>query len=282
MVQIKAVTELEQLENWVGQHEMLIVQGVLSVIGAIIIICLGVVIARIASAGLKRLLSRRKVDKTVIQFCSTLLRYTLISFAAVAALGRVGVETSSIIAVIGAAGLAIGLALQGSLANFAAGILLVSLRPFKAGEYTDLGGVAGTVEEVHIFSTTLRMSDNKVVVVPNGKIIAGNIVNYSRHPHRRVDLVIGVAYDTEVRQVKAVLASVVASDPRILHLMGNTIRLNEMAASSLNYVVRVWTSNADYWDVYYDLMENIKTALDEHQIGIPFPQLDVHLFNEKS
>ena len=282
MVQLKAVTELEQMKSWVGQHEGLIVQGVLSVIGAIIIICVGVAIARLAGAGLQRLLTKRRVDKTVIQFSATLLRYTLIAFATVAALGRVGVETSSIIAVIGAAGLAIGLALQGSLANFAAGILLVSLRPFKAGEYTDLGGVAGTVEEVHIFSTTLRMPDNKVVVIPNGKIIGGNIINYSRHPHRRVDLLIGVAYNTEVRQVKKVLQDVVDADPRILHALGHTIRLSEMAASSLNYVVRVWVSNYDYWDVYYDLMENIKTALDEHQIGIPFPQLDVHLFKANS
>ncbi|CAI1840243.1 Small-conductance mechanosensitive channel [Serratia quinivorans] len=278
MVQIKAVTELEQLESWVGQHETLILQGVISVIGAIIIIFLGFTVARLASAGLQRLLTKRKVDKTVIQFSATLLRYSVIAFASVAALGRVGVETSSIIAVIGAAGLAIGLALQGSLANFAAGILLVSLRPFKAGEYVDLGGVAGAVEEVHIFSTTLRMPDNKVVVIPNGKIIGGNIINYSRHQHRRVDLVVGVAYDTEVSQVKSVLSRVVSADPRILHHLGNTIRLNEMAASSLNYVVRVWTSNANYWEVYYDLLENIKTALDEHQIGIPYPQLDVHLY----
>ena len=277
MVHIKAVTEIEQLEQWVTQHEALIVQGILSVIGAIIILVAGVLIARVSSAGLRRFLLRRNVDKTVAQFSGTLLRYTLIAFAAVAALGRVGVETSSIIAVIGAAGLAIGLALQGSLANFAAGILLVSLRPFKAGEYTDMGGVAGTVEEVHIFSTTLRMPDNRLVIIPNSKIMSGDIINYSRQPNRRVDLVIGVAYDTDVSHVKRILQEVVKQDARILHELGNTIRLTEMAASSLNYAVRVWTANADYWDVYYDLMENIKTTLDEHQIGIPFPQLDVHL-----
>lgn len=277
MVNIKAVTQLKQLEQWISQNESLILQGMLSVIGALFIIFLGVLIARLASAGLRRLLTKRNVDKTVVQFSSTLLRYALLAFAAVAALGRIGVETSSIIAVIGAAGLAIGLALQGSLANFAAGILLVSLRPFRAGEYADLGGVAGAVEEVGIFSTTLRMSDNKVVVIPNGKIISGNIINFTRHPQRRVDIVVSVAYNTDVKQVKTILRGVVEADPRILHDLDNTIRLNEMAASSLNYVVRVWTSNADYWGVYFDLLENIKTTLDEHQIGIPFPQLDVHL-----
>lgn len=276
MVQIKAVVAAEQLKDWIAHNEVLIAQGVISVIGAVLILCLGVAVARVASGGLRRLLDRREVDKTIIQFSVTLLRYTLIAFTVVAALGRVGVETSSIIAVIGAAGLAIGLALQGSLSNFAAGILLVALRPFKAGEYVDLGGAAGTVEEVHIFSTTMRMPDNKVVVVPNGKIIGGNIINYTRHPHRRIEIMVGVAYDSEVSHVKAVLSRVVESDSRILHHLGNTIRLNEMAASSLNYVVRVWANNADYWDVYYDMMEGIKTALDKHKIGIPYPQLDVH------
>ena len=277
MMQFKAVTEIEQIGQWATQHEAQILQGIISVIGAIIILSVGTLFARLSSAGLKRFLLRRNVDKTVAQFSTILLRYTLISFSAVAALGRVGVETSSIIAVIGAAGLAIGLALQGSLANFAAGILLVSLRPFKAGEYADMGGVAGTVEEVHIFSTTLRMPDNRLVIIPNSKIMSGDIINYSRQPNRRVDLVIGVAYNTEVGYVKRIIKAVIKETPGILHELGHTVRLNEMAASSLNYVVRVWVANADYWDVYYDLMENIKSTLDEHQIGIPFPQLDVHL-----
>ncbi|MEQ0188797.1 small-conductance mechanosensitive channel MscS [Klebsiella sp. CN_Kp098] len=281
MVQIKAVTEFEQIGKWVTQNETLIMQSVISVIGAIIILCLGTVLARILSVGIKRFLLRRGVDKTVAQFSATLLRYSLIVFSAVAALGRIGVETSSIIAVIGAAGLAIGLALQGSLANFAAGILLVSLRPFKAGEYTDMGGVAGTVEEVHIFSTTLRMPDNRQVIIPNSKIMSGDIINYSRQPNRRVDLVIGVAYDTDVKLVKRILQEVIIQTPGILHELGYTVRLNEMAASSLNYVVRVWAQNSDYWDVYYDLMESIKTTLDEYKIGIPFPQLDVHLHRIK-
>ncbi|MDR3096997.1 MAG: small-conductance mechanosensitive channel MscS [Paraburkholderia sp.] len=277
MVEVKAVVGVKHLIDWVANNEAEIAKGVLAVIGAIVILFLGMTIARVASGTLRRILHRKDVDKTVIQFSVNLLRYVLIAFTVVAALGRLGVETNSIIAVIGAAGLAIGLALQGSLSNFAAGILLVALRPFKAGEYVDLGGAAGTVEEVNIFSTTMCMPDNKVVVVPNGKIISGNIVNYTRHPYRRIEIPVGVAYNTRVEHVKSVLSGVVERDPRILHNLGNTIRLMEMAAPSLNYVVRVWVNNADYWNVYFDLVEAIKNALDEHQIGIPYPQYDVRI-----
>lgn len=277
MVEIKFVSAVEHLVDWVANNEAQIAQGVLAIVAAVAILFLGMTLARVASGMLRRILHRKEIDKTVIQFSVNLLRYILIAFTVVAALGRLGVETNSIIAVIGAAGLAIGLALQGSLSNFAAGILLVALRPFKAGEYVDLGGAAGTVEEVNIFSTTMCMPDNKVVVVPNGKIISGNIVNYTRHPYRRIDIPVGVAYNTDVKHVKSVLLGVVQRDARILHNLGNTIRLMEMAAPSLNYVVRVWVNNADYWDVYFDLVENIKTALDEHEIGVPYPQYDVRI-----
>lgn len=280
-MKFEAFPGLRQLIVWVTNNESAIIQGVINLIGAIFLLFVGLFIARITSAGFRRLLLSRKVDKTVTQFCSALLRYAMVSFAVIAALGRIGVETSSIIAVIGAAGLAIGLALQGSLANFAAGVLLVTLRPIRAGEYASVGAVAGTIEEVHIFSTTLRTSDNKVVVVPNGKIIAGEITNFSRQKERRVDITLGVSYDTSIEHVKNVLKTVVVLDPRIIHSKGHTIRLNEFAPSSLNFVVRVWTENRHYWDVYYDLMENIKMALDANQIKMPYPQMDVHLHNQQ-
>ena len=164
------------------------------------------------------------------------------------------------------------------LSNFAAGVLLVLFRPFRTGEFVDLGGVSGTVKDVQIFSTTMLTSDNKTIVVPNGKIIAGNIINYSREPNRRVDITVGVAYDADIDLVKKVLGDIVAADKRIMHDQGVTIRLNEMAASSLNFVVRAWTTNANYWPVYFDLMENFKRGLDANKIGIPFPQMDVHLY----
>ncbi|SNY74570.1 small-conductance mechanosensitive channel MscS [Enterobacter sp. CC120223-11] len=276
-MKIEAFPGIRQLIYWVINNESAIIQGCVNLLGAIILLCVGIFFSRIASKGFQALLTKRKVDHTITLFCSALLRYALLAFAVIAALGRIGVETSSIIAVIGAAGLAIGLALQGSLANFAAGVLLVSLRPIRAGEFASVGAVAGTIEEVHIFSTTLRTSDNKVVVVPNGKIISSEITNYSRQSQRRVDIALGVAYSSNITHVKNVITTVVTLDPRVLHHKGYTIRLNEFAPSSLNFVVRVWTENRHYWDVYFDLMEGIKLALDENHIQMPFPQMDVHL-----
>ncbi|HDR2161406.1 TPA: small-conductance mechanosensitive channel MscS [Enterobacter cancerogenus] len=276
-MEIQAFPGIRQLISWVANNESAIVQGLFNIIGALIIFYFGVLIARFASSGFRKILLSRNVDTTITQFCSALLRYALLAFALIAALGRIGVETSSIIAVIGAAGLAIGLALQSSLSNFAAGVMLVTLRPIRAGEYASVGAVAGTIEEVHIFSTTLRTVDNKVVVIPNGKIIAGEIINYSRQHHRRVDITVGVAYNTSIEHVKDVIKTVVLLDPRIIHSKGDTIRLNEFAPSSLNFVVRVWTENKNYWDVYFDLMENIKNALDANHIQMPYPQMDIHL-----
>jgi len=276
-MKIEAFPGIHQIIYWVTHNESAILQGVVNLIGAAIILVSGIFFSRLANSGFKKLLNKRKVDYTITLFCAALLRYALLAFAVIAALGRIGVETSSIIAVIGAAGLAIGLALQSSLANFAAGVLLVSLRPIRAGEYASLGAVAGTIEEVHIFSTTLRTSDNKVVVVPNGKIIAGEITNYSRQKMRRVDITLGVAYNSDISHVKDVLTTVVRLAPRIIHQKGYIIRLSEFAPSSLNFVVRVWVENHHYWEVYYDLMENIKLALDENQILMPFPQMDIHL-----
>jgi small conductance mechanosensitive channel len=276
-MKFEAFPGLRQLIYWVSHNESAIIQGLLNLAGAIFLLCVGVFIARITSSGFKKVLLSRKVDQTITQFCAALLRYAMVAFATIAALGRVGVETSSIIAVIGAAGLAIGLALQSSLANFAAGVLLVTLRPIRAGEYASVGAVAGTIEEVHIFSTTLRTSDNKVVVVPNGKIIASEITNFSRQKERRVDITLGVAYNTSIEHLKTVVKAVVMLDKRILHGKGHTIRLNEFAPISLNFVVRVWTENNHYWDVYYDLMENIKNALDANHIQMPVPQMDIHL-----
>lgn len=275
MVEIKAVTAAERLVDWIANNEAVIAAGALALVGAFAILIIGVTIARIASSTLRRILHGKNVDKTIIQFTVNLLRYVLIAFAVIAAVGRLGVQTTSIIAVIGAAGLAIGLALQSSLSNFAAGILLVVLRPFRVGEFVDLGGILGTVDEVNIFATTLCMPDNKVVVVPNGKIIGGNIINYTRHPHRRVDISVSVAYDAQVDQVKAALLEAVDSEDRILGNFGNTVRLLELDPPSANYVVRVWVSGQDYWDVYFDLIESIKNSLDRHQVPIPCQQVEV-------
>ncbi|KHN53238.1 small-conductance mechanosensitive channel MscS [Pectobacterium fontis] len=275
-------TSLDQAGDWLVTHQDLLLQYAVNVVAAVVILIVGLVIARIVSGTLNKLMIARAIDSTVADFLSALVRYGIIAFTLIAVLSRVGVQTASVIAVMGAAGLAVGLALQGSLANFAAGVLLVIFRPFRTGEWVDLGGVAGSVTQVQIFSTTLRTADGKIIVVPNGKIIAGNIINSSREPDRRTDITVSVAYDADIDVVKKLLGDIVAADDRIQHDKGVTIRLNEMAASSLNFVVWVWTTNGNAQAVYWDLLESFKRVLDEHRIGIPYPQMDVHLHSVPS
>ena len=278
MKDLNVVDGINGAGNWLVKNQDLLIQYAVNIVAAIVILIIGSIVARVVGNALNRVMKLRGIDATVADFLSAIVRYGVLAFTFIAVLGRVGVQTTSVIAVLGAAGLAVGLALQGSLSNFAAGVLLVIFRPLRVGEYVDLGGVAGTVDQVQIFSTTLRTADNKTIVVPNGKIIAGNIINYSREPNRRVDIVVGVAYNADIDVVKKVLGDVIAADKRIMHAKGVTVRLNEMAPSSLNFVTRSWTTNAEYWNVYFDLMENFKRALDAHNIGIPFPQMDVHLY----
>lgn len=268
---------VEQATGWLVSHQDILIQYAVNIVAALLTLIVGLVIARFVSGTLNKLLLSRSIDSTVADFLSALVRYGIIAFTLIAVLSRVGVQTASVIAVLGAAGLAVGLALQGSLANFAAGVLLVTFRPFRIGEWVDLGGVAGTVTQVQIFSTTLRTADGKIIVVPNGKVIAGNIINSSREPDRRTEIIVGVAYNADIDVVKTLLGDIIAADKRIQHSKGVTIRLNEMAASSLNFVVQVWTTNGDAQVVYWDLLESFKRVLDEHRIGIPYPQMDVHL-----
>ncbi|MEE4409873.1 MULTISPECIES: small-conductance mechanosensitive channel MscS [Serratia] len=278
MKDLNVVDGINGAGNWLVKNQDLLIQYAVNIVAAIVILIIGSIIARVIGNALNRVMKLRGIDATVADFLAAIVRYGVLAFTFIAVLGRIGVQTTSVIAVLGAAGLAVGLALQGSLSNFAAGVLLVIFRPLRVGEYVDLGGVAGTVDQVQIFSTTLRTADNKTIVVPNGKIIAGNIINYSREPNRRVDIVVGVAYNADIDVVKKVLGDVIAADKRIMHAKGVTVRLNEMAPSSLNFVTRSWTTNAEYWNVYFDLMENFKRALDANNIGIPFPQMDVHLY----
>ncbi|MTC33698.1 small-conductance mechanosensitive channel MscS [Providencia alcalifaciens] len=268
---------LNDATNWFVANQDLLVQYVVNIVSALVILIVGLMIAKWISRGLNRVMTMRGIDSTVSEFLSAIARYTIVAFTLIAVLGKIGVQTASVIAVMGAAGLAVGLALQNSLGNFAAGVLLVVFRPLKAGEFVKIGAIDGTVQSVQIFSTTLKTADDRIVVIPNGKIIGDSIINVTREPLRRQDIMVGVAYNSDIDMVKKVLGDIVAADKRILHDKGVTIRLNEMAPSSLNYLVRFWTTNGDTWPVYWDLMENFKRALDQHNIGIPFPQMDVHL-----
>ncbi|WBM71351.1 small-conductance mechanosensitive channel MscS [Buttiauxella sp. WJP83] len=276
MEDLNVVDSINNAGGWLVRNQALLLSYAVNIVAAIAIIIVGMIVARIVSNAINRVMVARNIDATVADFLSALVRYGIIAFTLIAALGRVGVQTASVIAVLGAAGLAIGLALQGSLSNLAAGVLLVTFRPFRAGEYVDLGGIAGSVLNVQIFSTTLRTLDGKIVVVPNGKIIAGNIINFSREPIRRNEFIIGVAYDSDIDKVKQILTDIITSDERVLKDRDITVRLNELGPSSINFVVRAWSNSADLQDVYWDVLERIKKALDANDIGIPHPQMDVN------
>ena len=267
--------------NWDSIVAMLSTTGVdfgIRVVTAIAIFYIGRLIVSLLTRGLRKLMEKQEVDKTLETFVCNLVRVALLAFVVVAAINSLGVQTASFIAVLGAAGLAVGLALQGSLSNFAAGVLIVMFRPYKVGDWIEAAGVSGSVLEVQILTTAMKTGDNKRVIVPNSQIMGSIITNYSAHDTRRVDLVVGVSYSDDLDKVRETLKSIVAADDRILDDPAVTIAVSELADSSVNFVVRPWVRTADYWAVLFDLTETIKKRFDAEGISIPFPQRDVHLY----
>jgi small conductance mechanosensitive channel len=254
-------------------------QMLINIVAAALIFFIGRWVARILSNLVETGLIRARLDATLGKFVRHLVYFLMLIFVVIAALNRLGVQTASFIAAIGAAGLAVGLALQGSLSNFAAGILLIIFKPFKVGDFVEIGGAKGTVQEIQIFNTVLHSPDNVRVVLPNAQVTNGNILNYSANDKRRVDLVISVSYDDDLSKVKQFLMSVLLSDSRILRTPDPMVAVSEMADSSVDLVVRSWVKNEDYWSVYFDLTEKIKTGLETSGFSVPFPQYDLHLHN---
>ncbi|NIB39277.1 mechanosensitive ion channel [Pseudomaricurvus alkylphenolicus] len=244
---------------------------------AVVVYIVGKWLANLIADTMEKTMSAKNVDATVARFTRNISYYALLTMVIIAAMGQLGVQTASFVAVIGAAGLAIGFALQGSLANFAAGVLLILFRPFKAGDFIEAGGASGVVKEISIFSTILTTGDNKLIVIANNAVMGGNIVNYSALPTRRVDMVVGVGYSADLALVKKTLQELVEADERILKDPAATIAVSELADSSVNFVLRPWVNTPDYWGVFFDLNEKIKIRFDELGIEIPFPQMDVHI-----
>ncbi|RUO74571.1 mechanosensitive ion channel protein [Pseudidiomarina sediminum] len=273
---------MEQIMAWVGENQDLILSYVIKFIVALLILLVGKMVANSVAKLLGKGMSRRGVDGAVISFLSAIVKSVIFIAAVLMALSQVGVQTTSFIAILGAAGLAIGLSLQGSLANMASGVLIILFRPFRAGEYVEAGGVSGTVQEVNIFQTILKTPDNKVVFVPNAQVTGQPITNYSRESTRRVDLLIGVSYDADLHKTKEVLESVLQAESRLLKEPAWNVQVHALNNSSVDFIVRPWVNSADYWAVYWDLMREIKIALDKNDIGIPYPQMDVHLFKQAS
>lgn len=267
--------------DWLKYFEVLpaiALQYGFNAIAALAIFFVGKWIARRAVDIGRGLMTQRDIDPTVGGFVSNIVYMVLLILIIIAAMAQLGIPTAQFIAIIGAAGLAIGLALQGSLSNFASGVLLVSFRPCKVGDYIEASGVSGTVEKITVFSTTLITPDRRTITVPNSAVMGGPITNYTTSPSRRLDLVIGVGYDSDIEQVKLLLREIVENDDRVLEAHKPVqIGLLALADSSVNFAVRPWVSNADYWPLHFDLHERIKLAFDQAGIPIPYPQVDVHI-----
>ena len=248
---------------------------------ALAIFLVGKYVVRLVVKATATVMQKQEVDKTLETFICNLVRTVLMVVVIIAAIGAIGIETTSFIAIFGAAGLAVGLALQGSLSNFASGVLIILFRPYRVGDWIEAAGVSGGVEQVQILTTVLKTGDNKQIIVPNSQIMNSIITNYSANDTRRVDMVVGVSYDDDIDKVRKVLEELVAAEERVLPEPLPTIAVSALADSSVKFVVRPWVKTSDYWGVMFDMTEAIKKRFDKDNITFPFPQQDVHLYKEK-
>ena len=254
----------------------------LNIFKALVIFLVGKFLARLIAKLVLRAMEKAKVDHTLARFVENIIYVALLAFIIIASIRALGVDTTSAIAVFGAAGLAVGLALQGSLSNFAAGVIMVMLRPIKLGDFVEIGGATGTVSKIDIFSTVVTGPDNVRTIVPNSHVTGSNIVNYTVNGTRRVDLVIGISYDDDIKKAKEILLESLNSNPLVLKDPAAFVGVLELADSSVNFAVRAWCKVENYWDVYFNSLENAKYALEADGITIPFPQHDVHMIGQSA
>ena len=254
----------------------------IKIMTALAIFFIGKFVIRLVISGIRKIMQKQAVDKTLEKFICNLVSMTLLVVVIIAAIGAMGIQTTSFIAIFGAAGLAVGLALQGSLSNFASGVLIILFRPYRVGDYIEAAGIAGSVEQVLIMTTILKTSDNKQIIVPNSQIMNSIITNYSTNDTRRVDLTVGVSYADDLDKVRKTLEDLIANEGRIFDEPATLIAVSELADSSVNFIVRAWVKSTDYSSVKFDLTEAIKKRFDREGISFPFPQLDVHLYKQGS
>jgi len=267
--------------EWLNNNQALIIDHSLDVLVAVLIFYIGIKCSSLLAKFLGKILSKKQADQAIIGFAQSLVKAILITVFIVIALSHIGVETTTFVAILGAAGLAIGLSLQGSLSNFASGILISMFRPFKAGDYIEAGGTAGIVQRIEVFFTHLTTPDNKAVVVPNSQITSNNIVNYSSNTTRRIELIIGVSYDADLKHAKSVIKQCLDNNETILSDPEYLIGVDALADSSVNFLIRAWVNSEHFITTRLELNEAIKIALDDNNISIPFPQMDVHLINQQ-
>lgn len=278
--------EQMQIEHYVDKYSDVIISWVsnytLKIVAAVLVFLIGRWIAKKLSRLFSLLLEKNNVDVTLVGFLSNIVYYTLLVVVLIAAAGQLGINTTSFLTIVGTAGLAVGLALKDSLSNFAAGVMLILFRPFRVGDAVEISGVVGKVENITIFTTVLSTPDNQKLIIPNGGITSGVIRNITANPTRRVDLVMGIGYEDDIAKARKIMSDIVAADDRILKDPAPTIAVSELGDSSVNFVVRPWVKTGDYWDVHFSLTEKIKLAFDQEGISIPFPQRDIHIYQEKT
>ena len=275
---VNQATEATVVEKMI---EALSLYGI-KIIAAVVIIVVGLWISKIIKNCFLKTLHKKKVDPTLVGFLASMLHGGLVIFVVISAISKLGVQTTSFVAVIGAAGLAVGLALQGSLSNFAAGILLILFKPFKVGNFVIAGGEAGVIVEVGILTTEMKTPDNVQIIIPNSTIMGSAITNVSAHPTRRIDMTLGVGYDDDLNKAKQIMEDLLAADERVLKDPVATIAVANLGDSSVEFVIRPWVNSADYWSVKFDFTKAVKEKFDAEGISIPYPQSDVHVFQEKS
>lgn len=267
-------SEVSTINHWLSAYAM---PWAINITLALIIFFVGRIVVKWAVTLIDKVLVRANVDAILINFIKAIAHAVLLLFVVVASLNKLGVDTTSLVALLGAAGLAIGLSLQGSLQNFAAGVMLLVFRPFKAGDMIEAAGTAGIVEQITIFTCKLRTGDNKEVIIPNNAIYSGNIINYSARDTRRVDMTFGIGYQSDLKKAKSVLEEVVKTHPLVLQNPEPLVAVAALADSSVNFVVRPWVNTVDYWTVFYQITEQVKLRFDQEGIEIPFPQMDIHI-----
>ena len=272
---------LEQLNGYAEQAYQMILEYGLQLVGAIVALIIGLIVIKQISNGFSKLLEKRDVDVSLRPFLGGLVNALLKVLLIVSILGMVGIEMTSFIAILGAASLAIGLALSGTLQNFAGGVLILIFKPFKVGDWVDMQNYSGTVNAINIINTILKTPDNKTIIIPNGPISTGSVTNYSTEPRRRVDWTVGIGYGDSIDKARKIMLDILEADARVLKDPEPFIKVTALADSSVNFTVRVWVEAADYWPLYFDFNEAVYNQFNAQGINIPFPQMDVHVHNEK-
>ena len=270
---------MNNLQNYTDKAVELLMSYGPKLILAIVTLIIGLWLIKLFLKGLGKAMDRSKIEISLHKFLLGLLSVLLKVMLVISVASMIGIQMTSFIAILGAAGLAVGLALQGSLANFAGGVLILLFKPYKVGDFIDSSGQMGSVKEIQIFNTILKTPDNKTIVIPNGLLSNASITNFSTEPTRRVDMTFGIGYSDDIKKTREVLEGLVKNDKRIFEDPAPVIILSELGDSSVNFTIRAWCNSADYWGIYFDMMENVKLEFDKQGISIPFPQRDVHVYN---